>query len=148
MQREDGTRVDGLLFEYIPSIPLYDFIETWATRIPPLPIDLLKRICDTTVSIVNRVSSFDILNTDVRLNNFLIRESALVQNEESEPEPYPVVLVDLAQCRFRRLDETDDEWKETKCTEDEQGAAGCVLWQKADKCVRKDIWIYQTEYSP
>ena len=56
MQREDGTRVDGLLFEYISSILLSDFIETWAARIPPLPIDLLKRICDTTVC--NREASF------------------------------------------------------------------------------------------
>jgi hypothetical protein len=143
VKRGDGTIVDGLLFEYIPSITLRDFVKTWTTRTPPLPIDLLKRICDTGVEIVNRVSDFDILNKDVRLDNFLIRESALVKTEGTEPEPHPVVLIDLASCRSRQSEETDDAWKTAKLLWDETGALGFVLERKMEDQVGKGIWKFE-----
>ena len=93
--------------------------------------------------IVNRVSDLDILNKDVRLDNFLIRESALVKTEETEPEPYPVVLVDLASCRFRQSDETDDAWKTDKHFWDESGALGYVLARKVEDQVGKGIWKFE-----
>lgn len=88
---------------------------------------------------MDRVSDFEILNDDVRLDNFLIRESALVK---TQPEPYPVVLIDLARCRFRRSDETDDVWKSTKQTCDESGAVGFVLLKQVEDHVGKGIWRY------
>jgi len=142
ISRPDGTTVKGLLLEYIPSISLRDFVSTWTSRVPPLPIDLLKRVGDTAVALIDRVSDFDVLNRDVRIDNVLIRESAL-NVEEVEPEPYPVVLIDLADCRLRQPDESDEDWRKAKRDQDESGAMGCVLLMKVEQQIGKDIWTYK-----
>ncbi|KIJ99335.1 hypothetical protein K443DRAFT_680070 [Laccaria amethystina LaAM-08-1] len=142
ISRPDGTTVKGLLLEYIPSISLRDFVSTWTSRVPPLPIDLLKRVADTAVALIDRASDFDVLNLDVRIDNVLVRESALDVGE-AEPEPYPVVLIDLAGCRLRQPDEPDEEWRKAKRDQDESGAMGCVLLMKVEQQIGKDIWTYE-----
>ena len=142
MPRPDGTTVKGLLLEYIPSISLRDFVSTWTSRVPPLPIDLLKRVGDTAVALIDRVSDLDVLNPDVRIDNVLVRESALNVGE-AEPEPYPVVLIDLADCRLRQPEESDEDWRKAKQYQDESGAMGCVLLMKVEQQIGKDIWTYE-----
>ena len=142
ISRPDGTTVKGLLLEYIPSISLRDFVSTWTSRVPPLPIDLLKRVGDTAVALIDRVSDLDVLNPDVRIDNVLVRESALNVGE-AEPEPYPVVLIDLADCRLRQPDESDEDWRKAKQYQDESGAMGCVLLMKVEQQIGKDLWAYE-----
>jgi len=105
--------VNGQLVEYIPSVSLrdFDFVSTWTTRVPPLHIDLLKRICDKAVTFVDRVSDFDILNLDVRLDNCYLTSER--QNS--------VVLIDLTLCRLRLSDETNEVCRGAKQSEDESG---------------------------
>lgn len=56
----------------------------------------------------------EVLNHDVRLENFIVRP------DES------VVMIDFAQARVRRQNESDRAWNRAKASRDEEGAVGWV----------------------
>ncbi|KAM5543598.1 hypothetical protein V8D89_002849 [Ganoderma adspersum] len=66
--------VPGLLLQYIPSVTLRQLVMGWTVREPPLPAAALAALCEEVVRVVDRVSDFDVLNGDVRMDNFLVRE--------------------------------------------------------------------------
>lgn len=68
---------------------------------------------------VYKLGDHDVLNNDVRPENVLIRNV-----------DYSVAMVDFAQSRLRREDESWQEWKEHKWTIDEEGAIGYVMGRK------------------
>ncbi|KAI1787460.1 hypothetical protein LXA43DRAFT_1165562 [Ganoderma leucocontextum] len=141
-----GT-VPGLLLEYVPSLTLRELVATWTARSPPLPNRVLTALCEEAVRVVDRVSDFDVLNEDVRMDNFLIRQpflaSSLHGEEPAQVVEDAVVLIDLGQCRLRREDESEDEWVDAKWLQDEAGAAGCVVLSLIHKFVGDDVWTYK-----
>ena len=100
-----GEMVPGLLMEYVSSQTLRQVVQNWKKHEPPLPTEMLVKLCEEAVAVVDYVSDFDVLNQDVRLDNFLVRDP-LVHPSLSLVK-HPVVMIDLAQCRLRREDESE-----------------------------------------
>jgi hypothetical protein len=114
--------VPGILLEYVPGQKLSELS-------PPLPSDDIGFAC---VDIVNACGDAGVLNSDVRLENFI------VPSVQSRPER-PVVMIDFAQCRFRANDVDDMAWKKDKWSVDEEGAVGYPLGEKFG-------WKYQPSW--
>ena len=119
---EEGEAVPGLLIEYIPSVTLRQF---FATN-PPYRPEVVAHICEDAVRLIHRVSDFEALNRDVRLDNILVRQSILSLFQESPTPPFEeykgktCVAIDLSHVRFRREDEEYLDWMDEK---GEQGEA-------------------------
>ncbi|KAI0803042.1 hypothetical protein BC629DRAFT_1580967 [Irpex lacteus] len=138
--------VPGLLLEYVSPLSLRELVTTWKTRNPPLPNSVLAALCDEAVNVVDRISDFEVLNEDVRVDNFLIRENFLTSSAHSGSAVTvdgAVVLIDLGQCRLRRADESEDEWIQAKWSQDETGAIGFVLLGLVRQFVGEDVWKYE-----
>ena len=143
--------IPGLLLEYIQSSTFREVIETWKARDPPLPNGILAALYEKAVQIVERVSDFDVLNEDVHMDNFLIREPfiTLPSAHRDGEDLYhstvedAVVLIDLGHCRVRREDESEEEWIRAKWHQDEAGAAGFVALGLVRKFVGHDVWAYE-----
>ena len=142
-----AENIPGLLLEYVPSVTLREVIETWKARDPPLPNGILAALCEKAVQIVERVSDFDVLNEDVHMDNFLIRQPFATASSQGESGlstvEDAVVLVDLGHCRVRREDESEEEWMRAKWYQDEAGAAGFVALGLVRKFVGDDVWAYE-----
>ncbi|CAE6504587.1 unnamed protein product [Rhizoctonia solani] len=104
------STVPGILIEFIPGTNL--------SRIDPTSINL-DVVCSSAVDIVDRYSDLNVLNRDVRLENFIVK-----------PNGTEVVMIDFGHCRLRRENEEDQEWGEIKFCQDEEGAVGCVARNK------------------
>ena len=149
--RSDGATitdtVPGLLLEYVSPLSLRQLVATWKTRNPPLPNSVLAALCDEAVKVVDRISDFEVLNEDVRVDNFLVREDFLASSTHDGRAPATVdgavVLIDLGQCRLRRADESEDEWIQAKWSQDEAGAIGFVLLGLVREFVGEDVWKYE-----
>ncbi|EUC61259.1 hypothetical protein RSOL_389720 [Rhizoctonia solani AG-3 Rhs1AP] len=98
------TTVPGILIEFIPGTNL--------SQIDPSTIDL-NAVILTAMDIVNAYSDLNILNSDVRLANFIVK-----------PSGSEVVMIDFGDCRLRGEDEDDQAWKEAKCEEGEEVSIG------------------------
>jgi serine/threonine protein kinase len=72
-----------------------------------VPSEYWQTICDDAVSIVNSISHHDILNKDVKPENFVVRRISSSSDAKYEP-----VMIDFTFCRFRQ---------------DEEGAVGSVM---------------------
>ena len=144
--RSDGSPVTeaipGLLLEYVPGPTLRQFVATWKAREPPLPNEVLTTLCEEAVRVVDRVSDFDVLNEDVRIDNFLIREPFVDESTSIVAED-AVVLIDLGQSRLRREDESEDDWIKAKWSQDETGAVGFVVLGLVRQFVGQDVWSYK-----
>ncbi|KAG8742315.1 hypothetical protein FRC10_001674 [Ceratobasidium sp. 414] len=110
--------VRGVLLEFVPGISL--------DNIDPASPDLDTVLRDA-IRIVHTYGDLGVLNTDVRLGNFIVKPDR------------SVVMVDFAQSRLRREDETDLEWKREKWTEDEEGGIGFAAKEDFD-------WPYVRSY--
>ncbi|CUA77995.1 Pc15g00190 [Rhizoctonia solani] len=88
------TTVPGILVEFIPGTNL--------SRVDLTSIEL-NAVCSTAVDIVNLCSDLNVLNSDVRLENFIVK-----------PNGSEIVMIDFGHCRLRREDEVDQSWKEAK----------------------------------
>ena len=148
--RGDGTSVTdavpGLLLEHVSSLSLRDLVVTWITRDPPLPNSHLAALCDEAVKVVDRISDFEVLNEDVRVDNFLVREESLTLSAPDGSVATvdgSVALIDLGQCRLRRADESEDEWIQAKWSQDETGAIGFVLLGLVRQLVGEEVWKYE-----
>ncbi|KAM5534805.1 hypothetical protein V8D89_011521 [Ganoderma adspersum] len=145
--RGDGSSiteiVPGLLLEYIPGPTLRQLVATWKVREPPLPNEVLTTLCEEAVRVVDRVSDFDVLNEDVRIDNFLIREPFVDSTSSAQVVEDAVVLIDLGQSRLRREDESEDDWTKAKWSQDETGAAGFVVLGLVREFVGQDVWSYE-----
>ncbi|RDB18493.1 hypothetical protein Hypma_000331 [Hypsizygus marmoreus] len=141
--------IPGILVEYIPSITLRNLVQTWRTLDPPLSLDILCSVADSATAVIERISDYSVLNEDVRLDNMLVRQPLFTGNAASNNAsmenlvPNPCVLIDLAQCRLRREDETDEDWRAVKWSQDEAGAIGFVLAGLINKHLGEGVWTYQ-----
>lgn len=148
--RGDGAPVTdvvpGLLLEYVSALSLRQLVATWTLRDPPLPNAVLAALCNEAVRVVDRISDFEVLNEDVRVDNFLVRQEFLAPASRDGGAPSvdgAVVLIDLGQCRLRREDESEEEWIQAKWSQDETGAIGFVLLGLVRQFVGEDVWKYE-----
>lgn len=104
--------IPGILLQYIDGFPLSDIaahapMATWQT------------ICDDAIQIVNLMSHRGILNKNVTTWSFIVHKS---------PENIlQVFMKDFALCNFRREFEDEEDWREWKANQDEEGAVGYVM---------------------
>ncbi|CAE6542710.1 unnamed protein product [Rhizoctonia solani] len=101
--------VPGVLVEFIPGTDL--------SLVDPTTIDV-DTVCSTAVDIVNLYSNLNVLNSDVRLENFIVK-----------PNGSEIVMIDFGHCRLRREDEDDQSWGKAKANANEEG---CVGWDMHD----------------
>lgn len=132
-------QVQGLLMEYKnPSFPLRDIPE----RIPNR--DLWHDIGKASVKLVQEIGDMGVLNRDIRLDNILVvpvqdRASPNSSWElipsfrqlelEGETESFKVFMIDFGIARIQGEDETDEEFRKARRSQDEEGAIGYVLEQ-------------------
>ncbi|KAH8663736.1 hypothetical protein BGZ61DRAFT_462559 [Ilyonectria robusta] len=121
-QQQELSRVKGILLEYLPGFSLSSITQR-------APQAAWQNIVDQAIKIVHVLGDNNILNTDVRPDNFVVvpkRRIAQVMDEENSAE-YRVFMIDFGQCRLRREDESDAEWGRAKWIQDEEGAVGAVM---------------------
>jgi serine/threonine protein kinase len=106
--------IPGILLEYIDGFTLSK-IEQKVPRV------FWQQICDMAIQVVNIVCDHNILNEDVRPDNMIVRAN------KGSSNGYEVLMIDFALSRLRRSDETDDEWRRAKWSQDEEGAIGYVM---------------------
>ncbi|CCO35620.1 hypothetical protein BN14_09738 [Rhizoctonia solani AG-1 IB] len=104
-----STSVPGILLELIEGINLEE--------IDPSSFDL-NNVFNDALRIIDQCGELGVLNHDVRLSNFIVRPRG------------SVVMIDFAQARLRRGDETDLDWKRMKWDEDEEGCVGAAAAKK------------------
>jgi hypothetical protein len=100
--------VPGLLIEYVPSLSLRQFIR----HKPHYPPSVIKTVCDDALKLISTINDLEFLNEDVRIDNVLVRKSAL-EEKNSGGLPH-CVLIDLSHRRQRGLEEDDEKWKRAK----------------------------------
>ncbi|KAM0217589.1 hypothetical protein ACHAQD_007332 [Fusarium lateritium] len=118
----------GVLLQYLPGYSLSGMIDN-------APRTSWQGIVDQAVQKVHIFGDHDILNQDVRPDNFMV---------VPENGTYRVFLIDFGSCIFRREDETDKEWGQAKQTRDEEGAASMIIGGR----LRKVGFELQYEPSP
>ncbi|MCJ1246793.1 hypothetical protein MMC30_004002 [Trapelia coarctata] len=116
--------VKGILIEYIPGFLLVD-LEGQA------PESAWPSVCEQAVRVINRISDYGILNRDICLKNVIVRPKRSSVDTGGEGEVhYDVVAIDFALCDFRKDFGSEEEWREKKRSQDEEGAIGYVLERK------------------
>ncbi|KAH8821870.1 hypothetical protein F5884DRAFT_769280 [Xylogone sp. PMI_703] len=104
-----------------------------------VPNSYWQDICDHAVSIVNSVSDHNVLNRDVKPENFLV-----MQSKKDSRMVYRPVMIDFGCCRVRATNESDEDWRESKRGEDEEGAIGLVMQERLKK--RGGYYTYRPSY--
>ena len=113
--------VKGILLEHITGFTLAELIDK-------APRETWQKICNEAVHLVQRCNDRNILNEDIRPSNVMV--SPILSSDSNK---YRVVLLDFAQCRFRRPDESDRDWGRAKWIQDEEGAIGAVMKGKLQR---------------
>lgn len=101
----------GILLQYLSGYSLSGMIKI-------APRASWQGIVNQAVQKVHLLSDHNILNMDVRPDNFMV---------VPENDTYRVFLIDFGNCRFRRKDESDAEWGRAKWDQDEEGAAALII---------------------
>ncbi|KAK4211626.1 casein kinase I RAG8 [Rhypophila decipiens] len=109
--------IKGILLEYIPGFNLSDL----SSQAPP---EACQGIVDQGIRIVHALSDRNVLNKDVRPDNFIVNRS---YHNEQEDMVFRVAMIDFGQSRLRREDESDLDWGRAKWQQDEEGAVGQVM---------------------
>lgn len=127
-QQQQHFQIKGILLEYIPGFSLRDL----GTKAPP---DSWQGVVDQAVEIARSLGDHDILNRDVRPDNFIVshRGGGNGQEEEDPGGGFQVFMIDFGQSRVRREDESDFDWGRAKWQQDEEGAVGLVMQHRLRK---------------
>ena len=105
-------KVKGVLLDHIEGYSLRDIAKHF-------PESTLQEIVDNAIKITHVLGDHNILNKDVRLDNFIISPV-----ENSQPQ---VFMIDFALCRFRGDGESDLDWGRAKWSKDEEGYVGLFM---------------------
>lgn len=108
-------QIKGLLLQYFRGFNLTamtDYAPSWAWQ----------DIVNQAIRIAHILSDKNILNGDVRLENYMV-----VPRVDGSCQ---VFMVNLAQCRLRREDESYWIWGVAKCRENEEGFIGETMKRK------------------
>ena len=123
-------QVKGILLQYIEGFSLRDVPKHY-------PRSTWQEITDQAVSITRLMGDYNILNNDIRLDNYIVVASP----GGHEGRPYRVYMIDFGLCRIRGEDETDFEWGRAKYNMDEEGAVGLIM-----KMVLKRDYGFELKY--
>lgn len=115
---EELFQVKGILLQYIKGFSLSDLPDR-------APQPAWRNIVDQAVNIVRVLGDNNILNNDVRPDNFMVFSKGSGE--------YQVFMIDFGLCRFRGKDESDLDWGRAKYTKDEEGAVGLVMKKRLGK---------------
>ncbi|KAF4997248.1 hypothetical protein FGRMN_3983 [Fusarium graminum] len=102
-------QVNGILLEYIRGFTLTALADN-------APRSVWQDICDQAIKITHILGDHNIINRDVRPDNFMV--APLDKGE------YKVYMIDFGQCRLRRDDESDAVWGKLKWQTNEEGCVG------------------------
>ncbi|QRV83167.1 hypothetical protein RhiJN_11183 [Ceratobasidium sp. AG-Ba] len=112
----DGADVLGLNLS-VPGILLEPIVGVSLDIINPASFDI-QQVIGNVLHIVDTCGDLGLVNYDVQLGNFIVKADG------------SVVMIDFAQSRLRKPDESDLEWKRTKWRQDEWGCVGCAAHRK------------------
>lgn len=113
--------IKGILLEYIPGFSLRDLNSR------ALAPEACQGIVDQGVRIVHALSDRNVLNKDVRRDNFIVNPSY------HDDKQFRLVMIDFGQSRLRGEDESDFDWGREKWQTDEEGAVGLVMQHELKK---------------
>ncbi|CAH0057898.1 unnamed protein product [Clonostachys solani] len=125
-QQQELYQLKGILLQYLSGFSLSSMIQN-------TPRSSWQGIVDQAIQIVHVLGDNDILNTDVRPDNFVV---------VPKDQAYRVFMIDFGQCRLRRKDESDAEWGRAKWTQDEEGAVGAVMRTRLSQLQYEPSWRY------
>ena len=127
-QHREHFQSKGILLQYVQGFSL-DALDSLA---PPAS---WQGIVDQAVHIVHVLGDNDILNTDVRPDNFIVssRRDGMEPEGVGERGGYQVFMLDFGQSRVRRENQSDFDWGRAKWRQDEEGAAGLVMQHRLRK---------------
>ncbi|KAF8969704.1 hypothetical protein BDZ97DRAFT_1794744 [Flammula alnicola] len=138
------VQAKGLLMEYKhSSFSLRDIPERIRNQ------DLWHNVGKAAVKLVQEVGDLGVLNRDVRLDNILVVPletsssdkvpspdsswELLPNPQELEPrnetKQFKLIMIDFGMARVQGEDETDEEFRKARRSQDEEGAVGYVLEQ-------------------
>lgn len=124
-------QVKGILLEYLPGFTL-------STLEKHAPQSCWQKIVDQAINIVHILGDNNILNADVRPDNFIV-----VPNGDDQ---YQVFMIDFGQCRLRGTEESDLDWGREKWRQDEEGAVGLVMKHKLGKLGFELVFNHSQRY--
>lgn len=107
-------RIKGVSLQYIEGFALSN-LDSQAPRSHWQPI------IDQAVRVTQVLADKEILNADVRPENFI------VEPIHEGSCPYRVFMIDFGESRLRRKGESDFSWGRAKWRQDEEGAVGLVM---------------------
>ncbi|KAH6867726.1 hypothetical protein B0T10DRAFT_502161 [Thelonectria olida] len=116
-QQQELYQLKGILLQYLSGFSLSSMVQN-------APRSSWQDIVDQAIRIVHVLGDNNILNADVRPDNFVV---------VPKDQAYRVFMIDFGQCRLRRKDESDAEWGRAKWTQDEEGAVGAVMRSRMRK---------------
>lgn len=122
-ERFQPLKIKGILLEYIDGHDMYGLCDHF-------PQSSWEDLVERAIKTIDMLDEYDIVNSDVKPNNFLITTTT---GDCPETQKYQVYMIDFGLCRFRRKGETDTEWGQAKCKADEEG--GVVRWM--DKMMKE-----------
>ncbi|KAF5663517.1 kinase-like domain-containing protein [Fusarium heterosporum] len=108
-------QVHGILIESIKGFSLGALMDN-------APNTSWQNIVDQAVQVTHILGDHDIVNRDVRPDNFMV-----VPLDNGE---YKVYMIDFGQCRLRRDDESDAIWGQIKWQTNEEGGVGFEMQDK------------------
>ncbi|KAF6826914.1 hypothetical protein CPLU01_09394 [Colletotrichum plurivorum] len=114
-RHQEHFQIRGVLLQYIQGFSL-------SKLDPHEPPSSWQDIVDQAVQIVRVLGDNDILNADVRPENFIVS-----LRSDNEKEYYQVFMIDFGQSRVRGEHEPLSEWGRAKWRQDDEGAVGLVM---------------------
>ncbi|MCJ1465357.1 hypothetical protein MMC07_003975 [Pseudocyphellaria aurata] len=100
--------VKGILLELIDGFTLSELIDH-------APREDWQAIFDQAIRVVRLLDEREILNEDVRPSNLMFAPLP------SKHNAYRVVMLDLSECSFRTVNDSDKEWGQDKWLQHEEG---------------------------
>ncbi|KAH6848084.1 hypothetical protein B0I37DRAFT_432147 [Chaetomium sp. MPI-CAGE-AT-0009] len=122
VEDDELFHVKGLLLEYYESFPMLELSPDKA------PQSAWQGIVDQGIAAAHVFGDHYILDRDCSPRNFFVFPD---KNKNGE---FRVLKVDFGCCRFKREDESKEEWASNKMADDEVSAVGAVMqkWLAAD----------------
>jgi hypothetical protein len=117
-QAMEFLEIKGLLLELIDGCTLSEMPRK-------VPREYWGDICHQAIQVVRLLDDYSIRNEDVRPSNIMVMRSA--------PNKHRIVMLDFAQCVFRKPEDTDKQWGRLKWSRDEEGAIGMVMQHRLKK---------------
>jgi hypothetical protein len=125
---DQPTAIPGILLQYIRGFQLKDLGSH-------APKELWDGICQDAMQLLRATGERGILNLDVQVRNVIVKK--LRANH------YKPFMIDLAICRFRAEAKDEEEWRQWRVDEDEEGWLGHGMEDHLDE----DYFYRRSAYS-